>query len=337
MNDNRPVVSCGTGILPVVWPRLPAGAGCVGPSSHASASGQNPRRGPYRVQKAVLATALAAVLFWGLPPYGAHAQVAGPLPKEAEGVGISEHPNAQLPLQLAFVDDDGKPVTLGDYLKGQRPVLLTLNYYRCPMLCTLQLNGLIEALKNMPWTAGEQFDIVTVSFDPRETPQLARLKKQNYLESYGRPETAAGWHFLTGREENIKTLTDTVGFRYRYDKDADQYVHVACAFVCTPDGRVSRYLYGVMYDPRTLRLSLLEAGEGKVGSTTDQILLYCFHYDPSKQTYTWAAMNLMRAGGVTTMLAVGIVLWRLWRRDVSRRRLAAGERSEDTTTAGPAQ
>jgi protein SCO1 len=266
----------------------------------------------------------------------AYAQVAGPLPKELEGVGITEHANVQLPLQLEFKDDDGKTVKLSDYCNGQRPILLTLNYYRCPMLCTLQLNGLVEGLKNMPWTAGEQFDIVTVSFDARETPQLARLKKQSYVESYGRPGAAGGWHFLTGREENIRTLTDTVGFQYRYDKDADQYVHVACAFVCTPDGRVSRYLYGVMYDPRTLRLSLLEAGEGKVGSTTDQILLYCFHYDPSKGTYTWAAMGLMRAGGITTMLVLGIVMTVLWRRDLARRKkaIAAESQAQDSTTAG---
>jgi protein SCO1 len=287
-------------------------------------------------QRRLFGLILGLILPCMLLAHPVRAQVAGPLPKELEGVGITEHLNVQLPLQLEFKDDDGKTVKLSDYFKGQRPVLLTLNYYRCPMLCTLQLNGLVEALKNMPWTAGEQFDIVTVSFDPRETPQLARLKKQSYVESYGRPGAAGGWHFLTGREENIKTLTDTVGFRYRYDQDAGQYIHVACAYVCTPDGRVSRYLYGVMYDPRTLRLSLLEAGEGKVGSTTDQILLYCFHYDPGKQAYTWAAMGLMRAGGITTMLVLGIVMAVLWRRDLARRKkaVAAESQAQDSTTAG---
>jgi protein SCO1 len=194
----------------------------------------------------------------------------------------------------------------------------------------------VDALKNMPWTAGEQFEIITVSFDPRETPQLGRLKKQNYVESYGRPDAAGGWHFLTGHEENIKKLADTVGFRYRYDKDADQYLHVACAFVCTPDGRVSRYHYGVMYDPRTLRLSLLEAGQGKVGTTAEQLLLYCFHYDPAKGTYTWAAANLMRAGGFGTLLVFGFVLWRLWRRDLARKRIApvTMTQASDSTSAG---
>ncbi|HVP13341.1 MAG TPA: SCO family protein [Phycisphaerae bacterium] len=280
---------------------------------------------------------LVVVLLWATAPQAARAQVAGTLPKELEGVGITERPDAQIPLNLEFKDDDAKAVTLGDYFKGDRPVLLTLNYYRCPMLCTLQLNGLVEALKNMPWTAGEQFEIVTVSFDPRETPQLGRLKKQNYLEEYGRP-ASAGWHFLVGQEENIKKLADTVGFQYRYDKESDQYYHVACAYVCTPSGRVSRYLYGVMYDPRTLRLSLLEAGQGKIGTTVDQVLLYCFHYDPNKGSYTWAAMNLMRVGGITTLLVFGIVLWALWRRDLARsRKAAATVQAQNSSPVGPSQ
>lgn len=282
---------------------------------------------------------LTAVLLCAVMSGAVIAQVAGTLPKELEGVGITEHPNAQIPLQLEFKDDDGRAVKLGDYFKGERPVLLTLNYFRCPMLCTLQLNGLVDALKNLPWTPGQEFEIITVSFDPLETPQLARLKKQNYLQEYGRPAAAGGWHFLTGREKNIKTLTEAVGFRYRFDAEANQYYHVACAFVCTPDGHVSRYLYGVMYDARTLRLSLLEAGQGKIGSTADQILLYCFHYDPSKGSYTWAAMNVMRAGGVATMLVVGIVLLTLWRRDVGRKRkaVASAAQAQGSTTAGSVQ
>ena len=306
---------------------------CLAPAETQDSS---PGRRPGVTLTRVPLLALAAVLSFASPPSPARAQIAGPLPKDLEGVGITEHPDAQIPLDLELNNDDGKTVTLADYFKGDRPVLLTLNYFRCPMLCTLQLNGMVEALKNMPWTPGEQFEMVTVSFDPRETPQLGRLKKQNYLEEYGRPAAAGGWHFLTGREENIKKLADTVGFRYRYDKDADQYYHVACAFVCTPSGRVSRYLYGVMYDPRTLRLSLLEAGEGKVGTTAEQVLLFCFHYDPGKGSYTWAAMNLMRAGGIATLFVFGIALWVLWRRDVARSRKAAmaGPQTGDSTTAG---
>jgi protein SCO1/2 len=288
--------------------------------------------------KTALVLTLTALLFCAAIPHGANAQLAGPLPKELEGVGITEHPNAQIPLQLEFKDDDGKTVKLGEYFKGERPVLLTLNYFRCPMLCTLQINGLVEALKNMPWTAGEQFEIVTVSFNPLETPPLARLKKQNYLKDYGRPAAAGGWHFLTGREQEIRKLTDTVGFRYRYDRNTDQYYHAACAFVCTPDGRVSRYLYGVMFNPQTLRLSLVEASAGKVGSTIDRVLLFCCQYDPGKGQYTWAAVNIMRAGGTATLLILGGVLLRFWRRELRRRRAPAPAKTQSQDdTAGSAQ
>lgn len=281
---------------------------------------------------------LAALLLWAAGPAAVQAQVAGALPKELEGVGVTEHPNAQIPLQLQFKDDDGKTVKLADYFNGKKPVLLTLNYFRCPMLCTLQINGLVDALKNMPWTAGEQFEIVTVSFNPLETPQLARLKKQSYLSDYGRPAAAGGWHFLTGQEKDIKALADTVGFHYRYDKDKDQYYHVACAFVCTPGGRVSRYLYGVMFNPQTLRLSLVEASAGKAGSTIDRVLLYCCAYDPGTGRYTWAAVNIMRAGGTATLLVLGGVLLTLWRRDLRRRRTPApADTRPQDDTAGPAQ
>lgn len=246
------------------------------------------------------------------------------VPKETEGVGVTEHPGAVLPLELMFRDENGRDVRLKDYFAGSRPVILTLNYYRCPMLCTLQLNGLVDALRRMEWTPGRQFEIVTVSIDPLETPPLARLKKQNYMKEYGRPEAAKGWHFLTGREENIRRLAATVGFEYRYDRETDQYVHAAALFVCTPEGRVSRYLYGILYDPTTLRLSLVEAAEGRMRSTVDRILLYCFHYDSAKGRYAPAAMNLMRAGGVATVLILGGVLAAYWRREAARRKASSG-------------
>lgn len=245
------------------------------------------------------------------------------VPKETEGVGVTEHPGAVLPLELMFRDENGRDVRLKDYFAGSRPVILTLNYYRCPMLCTLQLNGLVDALRRMEWTPGRQFEIVTVSIDPLETPPLARLKKQNYMKEYGRPEAAKGWHFLTGREENIRRLAATVGFEYRYDRETDQYVHAAALFVCTPEGRVSRYLYGILYDPTTLRLSLVEAAEGRTRSTVDRILLYCFHYDSAKGRYAPAAMNLMRAGGVATVLILGGVLAAYWRREAARRKASS--------------
>jgi protein SCO1 len=251
------------------------------------------------------------------------AQPADAVPPELEGVGVTEHVNAGLPLELTFLDEGGKQVRLQDYFDGRRPVILTLNYYRCPMLCTLQLNGLISGLKGLAWNPGGEFEIVTVSFDPQETPALARAKKDNYLADLGKPSAARGWHFLTGDAGNIARLTETVGFSYKWNPARQQWVHVAVLVVCTPDGRISRYLYGVLFDPTTLRLSLVEAGEGKTGSTLDQMLLYCFHYDAAEGKYGMTALGLMRAGGVVTVLVLGTALVTFWVRDVRRRRAAA--------------
>lgn len=250
------------------------------------------------------------------------AQRAEPLPDALEGVGITEHPGAALPLSLEFRDETGRTVRLGDYFKGDRPLILTLNYYGCEMLCTLQLNGLVEALKQMPGSPGQEFEIVTVSINPLETPTLARLKKQNYIREYGRPSAAGGWHFLVGREAEIRTLTDTVGFGYRYDKERQQYAHAAALFVCSPKGILSRCLYGIQYEPQTVRLALSEASEGKTGSTLDRVLLYCFHFDEASGRYAPTALSLMRAGGGLTLLLLGTGLGALWLREVRRRRRA---------------
>ncbi len=233
-------------------------------------------------------------------------------PKQLEGVGITEHLDAQVPLDLAFTDENGQAVTLGKYFQPGRPVVLTLNYYACPMLCTLQLNELVKTLKQMPWTPGNEFEIVTVSFNPQETHALARLKKQNYFKEYGRPEAAAGWHFLTGRQTDIQKLTETVGFRYRWDEQSQQYVHAAVAVILTPQGRISRYLKTIVYDSTTLRMSLAEAQEGKYRSTVDDVLLFCFHYDPAGGRYTLAATSIVRAGGILTVLILGTYLVTVW-------------------------
>ena len=256
------------------------------------------------------ALALAAAGF-ALP---AAAQRAEPLPKQLEGVGITEHPGARVPLDLEFVAEDGRPVKLSQYISGKKPVILTLNYFRCPMLCTLLLNGMVDGLKELSWTPGKEFEIVTVSFDPLETPKLAMLKKEIYITEFGRPAAAAGWHFLTGKEANIKALTGAVGFGYRYDEERQQYAHAAGIFLLTPVGRVARVLYGVVFESRTLKLGLTEAGEGKVGSTTDQALLFCYHYDANAGRYVVAASNLMRLGGAATALVVGVWLVGAWRR-----------------------
>ncbi len=258
----------------------------------------------------------------------ASAERMEPLPKQLEGVGITEHPGAQVPLELEFVAEDGNPVRLRNYFDGKRPVILNLGYYRCPMLCGLVLSGLLQGLKETSWSVGHEFEVVTVSIDPLETPTLARLKKESYLKEYGRPGAAAGWHFLTGREESIRKLADAVGFGYRYVPERGEYAHAAVLFMATPDGHVARYLYGVLYAAGTLRMALTEAGQGKVGTTADRILLTCFHYDAEQGRYVVAATTLMRMGGGLTVLVVGAWLLARWRRDGRKSR----ERSEERPT-----
>jgi protein SCO1 len=265
------------------------------------------------VRSGVLAV-LAAAALAGLANPAAAVQRAEPLPKALEGVGITEHLGARIPLGLEFTAEDGTPVRLSRYFDGKRPVILTLNYYRCPMLCGLELNGLVDGFKGLSWTPGNQFEVVTLSFDPLETHTLAMLKKESFISELGQPAAAAGWHVLTGNQANIKALTDAVGFSYRYDEKLQQYAHPTGIFLLTPNGRITRVLYGVSFPSSTLKLALTEAGEGKVGSAGDQILLYCFHYDSNAGQYVVAAGNLMRLGGVATLLVVGVWLGVAWRR-----------------------
>lgn len=262
---------------------------------------------------------LAGLLLAAAGPVSA--QVATDLPKELDGVAVVEHRSEMLPLDLEFVDESGATVRLGDYFEADRPVLLTLNYYGCPMLCGLQLNGMVDAFRQMDWVPGEQFEVVTVSIDPRETPKLAALKKQNYLNAYGKPEAAAGWHFLTGRQPEIDSLAAATGFEYEYLEESGEYSHAAVAYVATPEGRLSRYLYGVVYDPKTLRFSLVEAGEGRIGTALDQILLYCFHYDASAGRYTPVVMNIMRTGALLSAVILATVLSAFWLWEQRRKRM----------------
>jgi protein SCO1/2 len=266
---------------------------------------------PRRRVAAALATAGVALAF-----AGARAQDRiEPVPKQLERVGVEEKLDAALPLSLVFKDDAGRDVTLGSYFRPGHPVLLTLNYYRCPMLCTLELNGLVDGMKGLAWTPGDEFTVVTVSIDPRETPELARAKKQSYLESLGRPSAEAGWHFLTGSPASIEALTKAVGFSYEYDKETDQYGHAAVVMLVTPEGRVGRYLYGVVFEPATLKLGLLEASKGKIGSTWERFILYCYHYDANQGRYALAARSIMRVGGALTVLVLGGVVGGFWLRD----------------------
>jgi len=250
----------------------------------------------------------------------AWAQLAEQVPEPLREVGVEEHLDAKLPFDATFRDEDGNTVTLGSFFDGRRPVILTLNYYRCPMLCGLMLNGVADGIEDLEWSPGGEFEMVTISINPLETPALAREKKQNYLKRLGRPEAASGWHFLTGLEPQIDRVAEATGFAYAYDPESGEYAHAAAIMIATPDGRVARYLYGIEYPAKTLKLALLEAGQGMIGTTLDQLILYCYHYDPSNRRYAPVAMNIMRVGGGASALALGVVLGALWLREWRRKR-----------------
>jgi protein SCO1/2 len=239
-------------------------------------------------------------------------------PEILREVEIVQKLDSQVPLDAMFRDETGAVRPLASFFRG-KPVVLALAYYECPMLCTLVLNGLTSALKTMSLTAGTEFDVVTVSFDPEEGPALAAAKKKNYLDRYRRLGAESGWHFLTGEAESINRLTEAVGFGYRYDPEIDEFAHAAAIMVLTPEGRVSRYFYGVEYPPRDLRLGIVEAGEGKIGTVVDQVLLYCYRYDPATGSYTPVIMNIMRLGGVLTVLGMGTLILVLRRREILAR------------------
>lgn len=241
------------------------------------------------------------------------------VPKGLEGVGIDQKLDQQLPLNAQFKDEAGRTVTLGSFFHG-KPVLLAPVYYRCPMLCTQILNGMVSALKAVSFDPGRDFEVVAFSFDPRDTPETAGAKRLNYVKRYGRPNTANGFHFLTGDEANIKVLTEAIGFHYRYDAIHDQFAHASGLMMATPEGRLSRYFYGVDYSPRDLRLGLVEASERKIGTPVDAVLLFCFHYDPATGKYGAVAMNSLRAGGAGFVLVCGSLLFVAWRRDKRRDR-----------------
>jgi len=241
-------------------------------------------------------------------------------PPYLENVGIEQHLDAQVPADLAFVDDTGHPVKLGDYF-GKKPLILNLVYYNCPMLCGEALAGLSGSMKMIKFDVGNEFDVVTVSFNPKETPEIAAAKKQDYLKRYGRPGAAAGWHFLTGPAESINALTRAVGFQYQYDAAKNQYAHATAIMVLTPEGRISRYFYGIDFPPKDLRMGLVEASQGKIGNLTDQVLLYCYHYDPTVGKYGAVVSNMLKLGGGLTILLVGGLLFILIRLDRSAKHL----------------
>jgi len=240
------------------------------------------------------------------------------LPKELVGVDIEERPGALLPADVKLRDQEGRDVTLGSYLDGEHPVILVLAYYECPMLCSMVVNGLMLGMKGLAWTAGKEYRVVVVSFDPRDTPETARKKRASYLGAYGRPVPERGWEFLVGEEAEVRRVADAVGFRYRWEEETKQYAHAAGAFVFTPDGKLSRTLYGLNYSAKDLELSLLEASQGKLATAWGRVLLFCFHYDPAENKYVLATRRLMKAGGAFTVLGIGGMLLGFWRRERRR-------------------
>ena len=248
------------------------------------------------------------------------------LPAGLEGVGIDQKLDQRVPLQLTFKDEYGREVPLSTYFQAKKPVILALVYYRCPMLCTQILSGLESSLKVLSFNPGQEFEVVSVSFDPKDTTETAAGKKQSILKRYNRPNTANGWHFLTGDAANIKALTDAVGYHYRYDPKTDQFAHASGIMIVTPDGRLSKYFYGVEYSPRDMRLGLVEASENKIGNPVDALLLFCFHYDPATGKYGAVAMNMVRFAGAAFALIGGMFLFVVFRRDFRADKKSLGSR-----------
>lgn len=241
------------------------------------------------------------------------------VPRALEGVGFDQRIGAPLPLDVTLRDTSGRTVRLGEYFTGL-PVLLVPAYYECPMLCTLVLNGVTSALKALPFSVGREFRVVVFSFDPRDTPERAAAKRQAYLAEYRRDGAEAAWHFLVGDEPELRRLTEAIGFRYRWDEASQQYAHASGIVLATPAGRLAQYFYGVEFSPRDLRLALVESSQERIGTVVDQLLLYCFHYDPATGTYSKLALDVVRVGGFLTVTALAALVVLLLRRDARRRR-----------------
>lgn len=292
-----------------------------------SASSRHTRTRPLRRLVGLLAALAVALL--ALP--SGRAEAHRPTPEEVREVRFDPRLGAAVSLDLPFRDEAGRAVTLGSYF-GARPVLLTLNYFSCENLCPLMVQDLASSLSDLPFTLGEQYTVLTVSIDPRDTPEVAAARRASYLRPYTGPNRDTGWHFLTGDQDAIDRLTEAVGFRYLYDDEQHDFAHPAGVVVLTPGGAVARYLYGLDYPPTDLRLALVEAADGKIGSAVEQVLLLCYHYDPATGRYTPLVLTAVRAGGVATLLGLGLCLGLLWRADLRRGR-AAPRRDRGVGTA----
>jgi protein SCO1 len=268
-----------------------------------------------------LAVALAAAPVAAQTMPGGLMQPTAPknvLPSELEAVQVTEHLGETLPLDMVLTDHEGRQVKLGDYFGKGKPVIVNLGYYGCPMLCGLVLNGLNKGLKQLSYLPGREFDVVSVTIDPKEDTALAKQKRESILEELGKEGAGAGWSFNTASEADIKRLADAVGFGYRWDEKGEQWAHAAVIAIASPEGKIARYLYGIEFSPKDLKLALLDASEGKVGSTVDRLLLYCFHYDSESKGYVLFARNMMKLGGVVTLVALGAFWFAMWRRSPPR-------------------
>jgi protein SCO1/2 len=271
--------------------------------------------------RAFVAVMLLAVSAWGQGmSKGIMSPPANVRPPRLENVGIEQRLDSQVPPDLAFRDETGRSVKLGNYF-GKKPLILNLVYYNCTMLCGEALAGLSSAMRLVKFDVGNEFDVITVSFDPRETPEIAAAKKKDYVKRYGRPGADTGWHFLTGPAESVNALTKAVGFQYQYDPKINQFAHATAIMVLTPHGRISRYFYGVDFPPKDLRMGLVEASQGKIGNPIDAVLLYCYHYDPATGKYGAVIANILRLAAAATTLILGGFIFIMLRleRSLSRR------------------
>jgi len=279
----------------------------------------------------------------GPPNYGRasasamKSQAGGPQDATLSQVRWEQKLNAQLPLDASFKDEKGRDVQLGQYFTGRRPVVLAMIFYNCTMLCSQVLNGTMTGLKGTNYTPGKEYDVVVVSIDPKETPAIAAPSKKNYLAEYGFTGTEDGWHFLTGTEANIKKVTNAAGYFYSYDKSTQQFAHPGGIVLATPQGKVARYFTGVLFEPRDLKFSMIEASENKIGSPVDLILLRCFHYDPDKNTYSLAIMEVLRLVALLFVVVVGGGLGLWMRRDMKKEKLEQQRSGGDKSTPVPSQ
>lgn len=281
---------------------------------------------------------VSLIIFWSVFVPLAQAQVLvrpDDRPREIQDVALEEKLNTQVDPNLTFLDETGQTVALKEYFGKGRPIVLNLVYYSCPMLCGMVLQGVVSSLKQVPYTPGQQIEVVTISFDPKENAALAAAKKNSIMQDYGRPGADKGWHVLVDKDGNAKKLAEQVGFRYKWDEETKQFAHPSVTMILTPDGRTSRYLGGISYSARDMRLALAEASQGKIGTISDRFMLYCYKYDPTSRSYVMAATLTMKAGGVLIMLVLGFMLFVFWRREFKGHGGSRNVWEEDSTSVEP--